>query len=126
MLHVSYIFVAEEAYFSDGKISAVNIFDEMPVKVIPSLLEKNIHFIIGITAEEADDEQEFNIRIRGKGFKVDSQPLKVQFTEYDKICVYNLFIDKFPILSEGTVYFEAVYKDKVIGKYPVKIFGEED
>ncbi|GAC44334.1 hypothetical protein [Paenibacillus popilliae] len=126
MLSLPYIFVSEEAYTSDGKISAKNIFDEMPVKVIPSVLEKNIHFIIGITAEESDDEQEFKIRIRGKGFKVDSQPLKIKFTEYDKINVYNLVMDKFPILHEGTVYFEAVYKDKVIDKYPVKVFKKED
>ncbi|MFW5436222.1 DUF6941 family protein [Paenibacillus apiarius] len=126
MLQLSYIFVAEEAYAKDGKITAMNIFDAVPAKVIPSILQKDIHLVIGVTAEEADDEQEFNIRIRGKDFKLDSQPLKVHFTDYDKLNVYNLVMEDFPIPNEGTVYFEAIYKSKVIGRYPVRFFRKED
>ncbi|MDH6427292.1 MULTISPECIES: acetyl-CoA acetyltransferase [unclassified Paenibacillus] len=131
MLRLIYAFVCEEVIHhkeTEGNfdLTAVKILDKRILNQVPTKLEKDIRFVVGVSGEEEDDGEELSIRVRGKELEFKVDPFNYPFKEYDSISVYHVGFSEFPVTVEGTVYFEVVHKNKILSRYPVKFLLKEE
>ncbi|PRA08075.1 MULTISPECIES: hypothetical protein [unclassified Paenibacillus] len=131
MLKLAYLVVCDEFKVVETEIddnvdlSLIKVFDRREIKTFPHTLD-NISVVAGLLGEEADDQEEFYFRVRGKKVAFSTSPYTYRFKDYDEIHVYHSELDNFPLDESQTIYFEVVYKNKVIGMYPVRFNCKED
>ncbi|WP_217635188.1 hypothetical protein [Paenibacillus sp. yr247] len=115
-----FLLLVDEVKMKEGKLTATNIFDEVEVSELPTLLPE-FHLCMGLLGEEEDEGETLTLKIRSKNLKKNDVDFPYQHGRDGIIKNVTVKIAKLPISETETIFFEVSFRKKLIGKYPLTI-----